>query len=281
MTERPIPTDVLTVLSRCTTEGNILRLPPEQLDRKLYMDVNKVLEALGGKWNRKAKGHTFEEDPAERLEDCLLTGTYTRPADFGFFPSPPAVAAQVAELAELKPEQFVLEPSAGEGALVRACIVQQSTLAFYCYEIQESKFGSLINSGAGVVVIGDFLKQTPQRIVAKALSFKGVEASATRASSSAQARLARLEERKWLFDRVVMNPPFSKGQDVEHVRHALTFLRPYGLLVSVMSAGVTFRQDRRYADFRRECKPEIIPLPEGSFKPSGTNVNAVIVRIRT
>lgn len=82
------------------------------------------------------------------------------------------------------------------------------------------------------------------------------------------------------FDRVVMNPPFSRGQDVEHVRHALSLLAPGGLLVSVMSNGVTFRQDRRYADFRRDFSPEITPLPEGSFKTSGTNVSTVVVRIR-
>ena len=43
---------VLDVLGNCRVEENVLFLPAN-LDRKVYTDVNKVLEALGGKWNRK------------------------------------------------------------------------------------------------------------------------------------------------------------------------------------------------------------------------------------
>lgn len=69
-----IPENVLDVLGMCRTEGNVLYLPDGQLDRKLYMAVNKVLENMGGKWNRKAKGHVFANgDPAEMLEVVLLT----------------------------------------------------------------------------------------------------------------------------------------------------------------------------------------------------------------
>jgi 16S rRNA G1207 methylase RsmC len=84
------------------------------------------------------------------------------------------------------------------------------------------------------------------------------------------------------FDRVLMNPPFSKGQDVKHVTHALGFLKPGGRLVAIMGAGVTFRQDKRTTDFRELVQSmggTIEPLPEGSFKSSGTMVNTVIVVI--
>ena len=37
------------------------------------------------------------------------------------------------------------------------------------------------------------------------------------------------------FERVVMNPPFNKGQDLKHIAHAVThWLRPGGQLVAVM-----------------------------------------------
>ena len=45
------------------------------------------------------------------------------------------------------------------------------------------------------------------------------------------------------FDRVVMNPPFCRGRDLDHVRHALRFVAPGGRLVAIMSAGVAFRED--------------------------------------
>jgi N12 class adenine-specific DNA methylase len=36
---------------------------PDDLDRKLYQQVNKALESAGGVWNRKAKAHLFSGDP--------------------------------------------------------------------------------------------------------------------------------------------------------------------------------------------------------------------------
>ena len=64
----------LNILAKCRTEGNVLFLPEGQLDRAVYNDVNKVLTALGGKWNRKEKGHVFDYDPEEALETAIMTG---------------------------------------------------------------------------------------------------------------------------------------------------------------------------------------------------------------
>ena len=70
-----IPENVLNVLGECRADGNLLYLPSVQLDRKTYTEVNKVLENMGGKWNRKVKAHVFAEDDdvAEMLENVLLT----------------------------------------------------------------------------------------------------------------------------------------------------------------------------------------------------------------
>jgi type I restriction-modification system DNA methylase subunit len=84
------------------------------------------------------------------------------------------------------------------------------------------------------------------------------------------------------FDAVCMNPPFSKRQDIIHVKHALKFLKPGGKLVSVMSAGVTFRQDNLTKDFRAMIEDndgDFTQLAPGSFKSSGTNVNAVVLEV--
>jgi 16S rRNA G1207 methylase RsmC len=72
------------------------------------------------------------------------------------------------------------------------------------------------------------------------------------------------------FSRVVMNPPFKNGEDIKHVKHALTFLRPGGRLVSIVANGP--RQ-------QRELKPlgEWIELERGVFAEQGTNVNAAIL----
>ena len=85
-----------------------------------------------------------------------------------------------------------------------------------------------------------------------------------------------------IYDRVVMNPPFSRQADIMHVLHALQFLKPGGLLVSVMAASVTFRENKLTTDFRATVEARggyIEPLPENSFKASGTGVNTVLAAI--
>jgi hypothetical protein len=62
-----IPEQVLTVLSTVEIEGHNVRITA-QLDRKLYLAVNTVLDRIGSKWNRKAKAHVFDVDPT----DCQL-----------------------------------------------------------------------------------------------------------------------------------------------------------------------------------------------------------------
>jgi hypothetical protein len=79
-----------------------------------------------------------------------------------------------------------------------------------------------------------------------------------------------------------MNPPFAGQADIEHVTHALNFLKPGGKLVAIMSAGVTFRQDRKAADFRAliwGMGGTIEELPEDAFKQSGTSVRTVLVEV--
>ena len=50
------------VLQQCTIDGNIVRLPDIQLERKLYTDVAKALELIGGKWKSgKVKGYSWDE----------------------------------------------------------------------------------------------------------------------------------------------------------------------------------------------------------------------------
>lgn len=57
------------VLRNCIVEGTTIKLPNEKLDRKLYTEVAKSLELIGGKWKgNKIMGFVFNEDPTELLE---------------------------------------------------------------------------------------------------------------------------------------------------------------------------------------------------------------------
>ena len=236
---------VLDILSNCRTVGTLLTLP-EQLDRKLYEHTNKVIEAAGGKWNRKAKAHVFPGDAADAMDQIILTGEVTTPQDFGYFPTPERIVEQMIGMAELLMGMDILEPSAGKGAIANQ--LQQSGYYVVCVELLKDNADYLKKNKQPNVLCGDFLQLPPRRI----------------------------------FDRVIMNPPFSRQADIHHVNHAIKFLKPGGILVSVMSAGVMFRTNRLTIDFKNMVDAhdgEIIPLPEGSFRESGTDVNTVIVKM--
>ena len=239
---------VLEVLSAATLSGSALILNGT-LDRKLYTDTNKVLEAIGGKWNKKAKAHLFDGDVIEIVDPIILTGEYTRTKqDFGQFDSPPEVVGRVMELACIQSGHTVLEPSAGLGALAVAAHNRGGIVT--ALEIDQKRYQNLSALNFhDVGLVDDFLTVPVPKIG---------------------------------FDRVVMNPPFARQADLLHVRRAFEWLKPDGLLVAVMSAGTRFRQDRKAVEFRDWADSVggiFEDLPDGSFKPSGTNVSTVTLTI--
>ncbi len=256
--------EVLGVLSRFqfspyqalkgNESGHLGIITDGTLDRKLYVATNKVLEELGGKWNKKAKGHLFPEDPTEALEQALELGQIvSAKKELGFFETPLALARQVVDAAEIKPHMLlglkVLEPSAGTGRLADAVKSVLPTARITCIEIVRGRCGILAQRGYEEVQCYDFLATTPQPN----------------------------------FSRVVMNPTFQKRADLKHVRHAFDWLAPGGILVSIMSGSLAFREDRRTEEFRsflRAHDGTVTSLPEGSFRESGTEVATVMVKMR-
>ncbi|MDD3102430.1 MAG: class I SAM-dependent methyltransferase, partial [Patescibacteria group bacterium] len=76
------------------------------------------------------------------------------------------------------------------------------------------------------------------------------------------------------FDRILMNPPFEKSQDIDHVLHAYSLLRPGGRLVAIMSEHPFFASDAKSAIFRSwlvENYGSDEKLPEGMFRNQATS----------
>ena len=241
-----IDDDVLAVLDKMEwtqhetkTHGVIV----QQLDRKLYVKVNKVLQALGGKWNRGAKAHVFEHDPRPSLGLVIESAEYEVVKD-GFFPTPMSVGIVMAEMADLFSGAEVLEPSAGKGNLIEAILEGEPGCHVYAIEIDTHRRNYLKQQGY-VVVDTDFFHH--------------------------QVR----------YDRIIQNPPFERNQDIMHVRHAWEILPVGGILVSVVSEGPFFRNDSNALAFRawlHEQDTETLALDDGAFAESGTNVKARIVK---
>jgi hypothetical protein len=219
----------------------------QDLERGLYVRVNEVLEALGGKWNRKVKAHVFEEDAAVRIAEALVAGSVVRLKEsYDFFPTPLEVATRLIIQAAIPESCDILEPSAGRGAIA---------------DLLRERYP------ASVVDVVELMPENRRELERKGHRVVGADFLEFRPTSG--------------YDRIVMNPPFSRQEDVRHVLHAYEgCLKPGGRLVSVVSGGVDFRSSRLTKDFwalvdaRRGRVEDLLP---GSFRESGTNVNTKVV----
>lgn len=216
------------------------------MDRQYYLEANTVLESIGGKWRRGTQAHVFEFDPTLAIQKVVDSGCYLDPKDLGFFPTPKDLVTEMVGAACLKPGMRVLEPSAGNGSIAKAAvdIVGQGNVD--CLEFYSGHIPTLeAIVGEGNVFEKDFLKQTPSQI----------------------------------YDVVLMNPPFSRNQDMMHVQHAWKFVKPGGTLVAIMATGWLNNQNSAAAEFRKFTESVsdrvITPLERGIF--DDTDVSTVML----
>lgn len=239
-----IDDDIKALLTNLRIEGNVVFID-QQLDRDTYVRLNKALEVLGGKWNRSARGHVFDGDPSQKLAEALEAGEVVDvKKTFEFFETPQAVANMIVARAEINTGMKVLEPSAGHGSIADVVRAMCDDCRIDVIEILPSNRAVLKEKGYKLVG-KDFLKY---------------------------------RRKKPLYDRIVMNPPFSRQQDIDHVLHAWKFLSEGGRLVAVMSAGTDFRNNKKALAFQElvETHGFIEALPAESFKESGTSVNTIL-----
>jgi predicted RNA methylase len=248
MADAKLTPEVRAILERSTITDHAVILPPEQLARPLYEAVNKVLVNAGGKWNRGARAHIFKGDPRTALGLVLETGVAVdQKKKFQSFYTPTDLANELAVQANVS-GFVVLEPSAGDGALVSACN-KFGAKSIVAVEIRDEMRAALL-ALAGTVMTCDFLNMTPC---------------------------------EWPpFDRIVMNPPFTRNQDIRHAEHALKFLARGGRLVAVMMGTAEHRKqlatalkgyERWSVGQRGDCPSySIRDVPRGTFKESGTDV---------
>ena len=235
-----------------------------QLERDMYTRVNKALEALGGKWNRKAGRHVFESDPRLQWASVVENGTITVEQD-GFFETPRAITLQMLDIAPLtRHTLLILEPSAGRGAILDVLLEQD--IAHHMIHICEK------NPGRREYLAEKYkLQHDVCMIRVVATDFLEYQIASFKSG-----------ERMYAYDRIYANPPFENGQDIDHVRHMYDLLRQGGMLVSVMGEHAFFAGDKKSRDFRDwlvEGGGQSFVLPDGTFKESGTGVSARLVFI--
>ena len=239
------------ILQACTVHGTIIKLPDVRLDRKVYQEVAKSLELIGGKWKGgKVAGFIFNEDPTELLSQIANGETRNLKKEFQFFPTPPDIADWMVRLAEIKADHHILEPSAGQGAIVSAILRDCPELnqKVACIELMP------INK--------TFLKKIPKTVD--------------------YGDDFLLYDKRAEFDRIIANPPFSKNQDIDHIRKMYECLKSGGRLVSLSSQHWYTSTNRKETDFRQwlsEVKAEKYEIGPGAFKESGTMINITAIVI--
>lgn len=237
------------VLQQCTVDGNVVKLPNIQLDRKLYQDVAKALELIGGKWKGgKVFGFIFNSDPTELLEQIGGGENRNLKKEFQFFATPESVADKLVYDADLQQYDTILEPSAGQGAIIKA-INKVCDVVPDCYELMPENVLMLKKSGLSFNLIGDdFLRHQGK-----------------------------------FYSKIIANPPFTKNQDIDHVKFMYSYLSRGGTLVSIMSESWREGTQKKQVEFRqwlKDVNASIYQLKKGSFKESGTMVGGVVVIIR-
>ncbi len=168
----------------------------------------------------------------------------------------------------------VLEPSAGDGALVRQILDADRDVHVTAVEP---------NSGRADAV--DALDaEFPGRITVYRGTFEQyvdyVEWCRTTGAGSDRAGDGEP------FDAVVMNPPFGDSQRadvwIDHVRAAWELLRPGSVLTAIVPPSYATREHRAHREFREWAQGHgatFEKLPAGSFAASGTGASAGVLTL--
>lgn len=265
------------IWSQCRVEDGILRLPSIQLDRKVYDKVKKQLEAAGGKWKSgKAQGFVFADGGAQEVLDGLLIGedAVKEKKTFQFFGTPDDLADEIVVDADIQEGDVVLEPSAGQGAIIKAIY---------------RAFPKVCNSVGELLVRVDYCELMPknQKLLSEAIvdkrrtnfmcpDFLAMEVRPLTNQGRSEAGLPLIG-----YDKIIANPPFANNQDIMHVMHMFDLLRPGGRLVSIMSPHFTFSTDKASKDFVDFLAKygSWVAIPAGRFKAAGTMIRTVKVII--
>lgn len=195
MSERYLPIRLTFVPYVQSVPGRVVFT--RQLSRGDYLEAKDVFVKMGGRY--EDGGFTFEYDQTDVWEAYKKTGeVHHRKKEFQFYPTPKYHAQHLVELAQITAQHTALEPSAGQGVIAEEML--KYTEHVDCIEPMYENREVLSKLDVTLLAETDFLKYN------------------------------RVQ-----YDRIVMNPPFSNLQDIDHIMHAYSLLNPRGRLVAVVS----------------------------------------------
>lgn len=198
-------------------------------------ELANVLAWLGGIKNQST--WNFSYDPRKAIAEVVRLGCIPDRSSYQFYPTEEALADMALSQLNLDERYYkILEPSAGTGNLVENVYNRKNVT---CVEISKVNAEVLRSKGYNVENM-DFMDYSVNN----------------------------------KFDRIIMNPPFDKGQAKAHLEKAIDHLTEDGVLVAILPASMKKYQNDKVKEV---LSSDII---SGAFKESGTEVSVVILTIR-
>ena len=198
--DRPLPWPVVRALADMWGDkfSNTRRIvdPDKKLGKHVRREMAAVLCAIGGV-ETEPDAWTFLYPPGDVIAGIVQSGVIPDQVSHQYYPTPDDLAQRMVDLAMIDPGNTCLEPSAGTGALARLLPAETTT----CVEVA-ALHRAVIESLGYRCHQADFLQWAPDG----------------------------------RFDRVIMNPPYSRGRWKAHVLHALGMLAPRGRLIALLPA---------------------------------------------
>lgn len=215
--QRPLPFKVVEVLAEMKPgkraikqEGNWREpfkyesvpnsLMFESYDKHISTETRGILQSIGGVQDEKL--WLFDYNPMPIVNQIVASGVIPDDKSHQYYPTPENVAQYAVDAADIKTGDIVLEPSAGIGNI--ADLVPKDA-NMVCVEVSALRCGILESKGY-VTHLADFIKW-----------------AATQRHES--------------VNKIVMNPPFDRGQWKAHVEHAAPLLKRGGRLVAILPEG--------------------------------------------
>ena len=245
--------DLEKSISTMIVDGNNLRLPEGTMTN--YPAVKKALITAGGTYQRGGF-FSFKED-AGIIQSRLCGGEVINDVKkFQYYPTPVPLALELVERADISYDHVCLEPEAGQGAIAQF----MQCYSLWLVEIMPQNIAVLnrmtFHAKHTYIIERDFL--TIDNFTPTQEAYYG------------------------LFDRIVANPPFTKNQDIKHVLHMFNMLKGNGRIVSVMSNSWRHgsqKLQKQFRDFIEASESEVVDIPAGTFKESGTGIASCYVII--
>lgn len=201
----------------------------------------EILERLGGIKN--GLYWEFDYPVGGVIYDVIRMGSIPERKTHQFYPTPENLARMAVDLADIEDGMTILEPSAGTGAIAKYLPVEQTT----CVELAKIHCRVLEEMGYKTHCF-DFLRMP----LDGSLQWRGPEYD-------------------FMYDRIVMNPPFSEGRWKAHLLKAAKHLKAGGKLVAILPP--TERDKEIVPGFRHEWS-EVF---HDEFE--GTSVSVTILKL--